>query len=728
MVSATPKSKGSWIGIDLGTTNCTTAIWDLNQSSPKVLRLKHLAHVVENEKGGKIVPSIVTFYQSDGNQSGDDVVFEKSACEGLSTLVGRQALQSISNKNVPSDDIIQATITSFKRVLGITARQAIDLQKSEADYWNSLPFHPIILQDKLDHTSNRHDDHKHDVSSDETIDVLGKPNGETMKESKNLHDAVAIRIKPLTYNPLATKDDNKFRIGQVNESECLISPLQATTILLRSLLKAANTYLTKNKKISPPNSSTEDNTICNCIIGVPAHYSHSQRTIIKSAAKKAGFGGYVGVMTESTAAAMAYGLFVSPNKACEEKEKRILVFDMGGGTTDVTVAIMDADGTSTDNDEVKFRVVATAGDNCLGGDNVDELLARCLWKKMIKPTDTCHWQASKHQEFIGKCRVVKERLCGNDKENKAGLNEAHFTFNEMRIDVTKEEFETAIQPLVDRAERVVDDALKQIDSSMNTPIHEVVLIGGSSHISVIRDMLRRKFPPPIPSELCTSISAETAVAQGLAIQSALISGVVPLWELRNAMMLDTLPHSIGVWVDPRIAGDENGAPYQKGDILYGTKSKGHYVEILEKDLQLPARCSATFTLASKDQFGVTVVAVEHIADDTFQCMGVFTFLLHKLDHQQILAQITRQIEVGMVLETDGRFIVSVFDENDPEHRKKKRQFLHQKGIEDEDIDDEIGCSGTESRLLFLCAFVFAVYVATRIAFSDIDFQPNTDEM
>jgi molecular chaperone DnaK (HSP70) len=438
-----------------------------------------------------------------------------------------------------------------------------------------------------------------------------------------------------------------------------------------------------------------------------------------------------------TQAALAYGLFVSPNVRREDKEKQILVFDMGGGTTDVTVAIMTAE-TSGDNvtgDEVRFKVVATAGDRCLGGDNVDELLARHLWKKIESSSSeeetTLEWEASQHQELMRKCRLAKEQLCGNEKEDEVGLSKTHFTINGSRVDITRQEFDMAIQPLIDRAENVVDDALKQLHSSdVTAPIHEVVLVGGSSHIPTVRDMLRRKFPPPIPPDLCTSISAETAVAQGLAIQSALVSGDVPLWELRNAMMLDALPHSIGVWVDPRPPIDGSGARYDKGDVLHlRDKSDCYYVEILQKDDPLPARGSATFTLADISQFGVTVVAVERIGANTFQCMGVFSFLLHKLDLQQFSSECTRQVDVGMVLESNGRFVVSVFDNNDPEHRKRKRQFLRQRGIEDDDEEyiNEVRYSGTESSLLILCAIVFGIYVATRVAFSELDLQ-HDDEL
>ena len=565
----------------------------------------------------------------------------------------------------------------------------------------------------------------------------------------------------------------------------------------------------------------------------------------------------MGVMTESTAAAMAYGLFVSPtvvvaagdvsgendtsnDAAKNENEnnesndatahnitggKRILVFDMGGGTTDVTIALMDsaeindeeettsAIATATTTDNVRFHVVATAGDQCLGGDNVDELLARYLWKRhcnlsLESSSSKKDWKASNHQELIRQCRRAKEELCGNDDSatNESGTKSNDstaaaaaeggmestspstiqaITLDGKKVELTPQEFDKAIQPLIDRAEHVVDEALSSLleshlsssslssqniqinQDNVHSLIHEVVLVGGSSHIPTLRSMLRRKFPPPIPPELCTSISAETAVAQGLAIQAALVSGVVPLWELRNAMMLDVLPHSFGVWV---ITGgyetnNGTGAPFATGDIIEPNKqqrngsrlhNQGHYVPILYKDSPLPAKGSATFTLADRHQSGVTVVAVEQIGPgEVYQCMGVFDFLLFRLPEKESIHSTSnddngRHVEVGMTLETSGQFVVSIFDENDPDHREKRRRYLKEKALkegvdtstgagwkydanldrfyeEDED-DGRVACSGTEIGLVILCSVLFALYVGARMAFNDLEMQSENDEL
>ncbi|KAL7473955.1 hypothetical protein ACHAXS_014294 [Conticribra weissflogii] len=946
---------GGWIGIDLGTSNCTAAVWDISRSRCKVLRFPRLGAVDDddnvvvderrrdiaraNVKGGKMVPSAILFYRT-----GDSHPIVEEHFEGVGTLVGQPALRSFfcaensnsnsnSNSNCSDDDDdddddgnnSSALVSSVKRIVGMSSRQAREMRELEPEFWNSLPFSAVILNDRpVNHGSgDGHDENdldendfdledvmteghdgkmrekNHGIAMQHSIicDVLGDANGsnsnninncsssssssseninnnhannnnsnihatKSLAESTSSHndlprsqEGVAIRVTPLPYDPLASSRDThpvEFDDKQKHIT-LLVTPLRATSILLNSLRIAAEDYLLAPSNVrkhgirvpglepasnatttATATSTTASSSIRNAVIGVPAQYTQSQRNAICIAAKEAGFAGYVGVVTESTAAAMAYGLFVSPkvvtaplpplsgdydgtvadgdghglangkeNENFESDDenvvaagKRVLVFDMGGGTTDVTIAVMDGHSTGDDStDSVRFRVVATAGDSRLGGDDVDELLARYVWKRLIVDAASLseddgkrwneEWKASNHRELIRRCRRAKEELCGNGEDDYGeadgsgmGMASTQITLKERRVVITRDEFDTAIQPLIERAERVIDEALSSLRQTLyrhpsgerlphdrknlsrnqthQPSIHEVVLVGGSTRIPTLRSMLRRKFPPPIPPDLCTSISAETAVAQGLAIQAALISGAVPLWELRNAMMLDVLPHSIGVWVihhagsnnDGGASGYAKGAPFSKGDILEpdtNPKHEGHYVPILVKDAPLPAVGNATFTLADIDQPGVTIVAVEKIGPgEVYQCMEVFHFLLYRLDDETRKSLDARNVEVGMTLETSGKFVVSIFDENDPEHRERRRRYLKEKalaGRTPESDDDQLeefykseeqnvraSCSGTEIGLVLVCAILFALYVGARIAFSDLDMPLENDEL
>jgi len=773
--------KGGWIGIDLGTSNCTAAVWDLSRSRCKVLRLGHqnLARRTpadtSSRKGGKIVPSAVLFCHPDAI---DDSA--GNSCNIIDNLppsiAGYAAIQSVySGDGGEKPDKVtrsRALVTSFKRVVGMTHRQAKELQSIDPEFWNSLPFHAVVSDwNGADADTDGNNSQPLNVSRDQTLhdgffDVLGDSSTTTHEQPSNqyqkasyMKEGVAIKVQPLQGTRSSSCESS-------NSSEVLVTPLQVTTILLKAIRAAAFEYLSNNRKskIQAPGLQEGTLEIQNCVVGVPVHYSHAQRTAIQYAANCAGFRGHVSVLSESTAAAMAYGLFVSPNKGIASNNngddtlnntKNILVFDMGGGTTDVTIATIQFGNA----EKVEFRVLATAGDRCLGGDNVDELLARYLWNRpelcaIPVGDESTIWRAADHQEFIGECRRAKEELCGSSEDkhecekNGAGITETHVNLHGKTTVLTRQEFDSAIQTLVDRAEHVVDDALSVLDAHDPTSsIHEVVLVGGSSHIPTIRSMLRRKFPPPIPPELCTSISAETAVAQGLAIQAALISGLVPLWELRNAMMLDVLPHSIGVWVVNPGWDAKKGAPFSKGQIIQpqdDEQCKGYFVPILLKDATLPAMGSATFTLASSHQSGVTVIAAEHIGPgDVFQCMGVFDFLLHRLTKDNKNYSNVREVKIGMTLETSGEFIVSIFDEHDPVHRERRRKYLMEKASYNKGVDampndcmdhylyeeEEHRDSFTrnEIALASLCAILFAFYVATRLAFGEIE-PPASDDL
>ncbi|KAL3823236.1 hypothetical protein ACHAXA_003515 [Cyclostephanos tholiformis] len=715
---------GGWMGIDLGTTNCTAAVWDASLSRTKVLRLgyERLARPPPSDGrgigggGGKIVPSAVSFRRSvrraddgatinavvdGGGERGDSI----ARCRRLSATVGYAAIASQS----PPD----------ARVVGMTPRQVKELIISDPEFWNSLPFEYVVADDANgddveDDGRNGGGRHTSDVGDDSSFDVLGDAadtpgdmayRSQQSDDDGEVREGIAIRIRP----PNVDEHPPSDTIGDPSSDGLLVTPSRVTAILLRAIRVAALEYLTnsdRGSKIQAPGltrgrTGVSPTRMGNCVIGVPAHYGHAQRT-------------------------------------------------------------------AETNDAVRFHVIATSGDRRLGGDDVDELLARCAWKRMHPPTSTAvggggvgstTWKASEHRTLISECRRAKEELCGNtndecDGGKFAGIAETRVTLGGKTITITRQDFDTAIQPLVDRAERVIEDALSALRSRHHTSsiIHEVVLVGGSTHIPTVRSMLRRRFPPPIPPELCTSISAETAVAQGLAIQAALISGLVPLWELRNAMMMDVLPHSIGVWVsaiDVKHGGDARKvAPFAKGQIIHpevdGGEDEGYYVPILQKDAPLPAMGSAVFTLADARQSGVTVIAVEQIGPgNVFQCMGVFDFLLCRLkgednsNHDKV-----RQVKIGMTLQTSGEFTVSIYDENDQDHREKRRRYLKEKASRDgsdgnnlkdierfyEEEENNPRCSGTEISLAIFCIISFALYVAARVAFRDSDISHLNNEL
>ena len=484
-------------------------------------------------------------------------------------------------------------------------------------------------------------------------------------------DADFLRSLPFD---LFEEDDDSLSLSVVpleGSSAIRVTPLEILTTILTSIRLASDLYLARygNKKdLKVPGSSTHTT---NCVVGVPAHFGQRQRKTFEQACRLAGFTGHVSTITESTAASMAYGLFVSV-----PTEKHILVLDMGGGTTDVTIAKL------TPNEE--FSVVATDGDRRLGGDDMDDAILHLVVKRLGGSPSL-----QERRKLLVACRKCKESLCGTEEDKPVDSYEIVWKKDHSTV-ITQSDFNEAIKPLVDRAR----DLIKQVVERSSVSIDEVVLVGGVTRVPSVQIMLRTEFPS-IP-ELCSSLNAEGAVAQGAAIQAAIKSGMVPISELRSAMMLDALPHTIGVLLPDQVS----------------------YVPVLEKNSQLPAMGFATFTLAGVHQQGVTVVAVEDVGE-SLERVGEFSFMLRRLSDEELKKMNgQRTVDIGMTMEPSGKFIVSIFDENDPEHLRKKQKYQRQKGGALGYVEKEIKDDGVPTPLIIACVFIFLIYVGVKLTFHD----------
>mmetsp|Transcript_5633 Transcript_5633/g.12259 ORF Transcript_5633/g.12259 Transcript_5633/m.12259 type:complete len:956 (+) Transcript_5633:41-2908(+) len=667
--------------------------------------------------------------------------------------------------------VSSAYVTSVKRVLGLTRAQAaaelVD-NDSEKEFVHSLPFRVEIVP--LSQTSE-HQSVSIDGDGDGDGDGEDDNNDNTGNNSDNNNnidaddeEGVLICIDPVSSSTQSQSIDDAKKRQLKKESTILVRPTQIAALLFRSLRLAAQESIVKHRLHAPgvdPAVFTTGSTgrtteqqrvqaqVRNCVVGVPAHFGRIQRMAVVNACRMAGFDGHVSTITESTAAAMAYGIFVSSgggggnssgnkNVTGEEAKdgeaaddardndagggKAILVFDMGGGTTDVTIAVMTSSSlsssdigttartTGSSTDDVRFKVVATAGDRRLGGDDLDEALAQYVWTMKLKRDGVSADNIPEHQhrELRQKCRVAKEKLCGNG-DDPPPAPVVVIEHHGIEVDIAQEEFNTIISPLVERAATIIDEALSGYADHLNMPrkqlrMNEVVLVGGGTRVPSIRAMLGDKFPPP-------THQACGGRAQGAAVQAAILSGCVPRHELRSALMLDALPHTLGVLVpsDRKSSHDEA------------------YIPILQKDMTLPAMDCSTFYLADINQPGITVVAVEDVGDDfPLQRVGEFTFLLRKLpDEEKASLGGRRKIQVGFTVEQSGKFIVSIFDEHDPDHLAKKRRYLEAKRKAGELAGDyeAVGEESTREKtkeeyfLNIAIALMIIVYFAVKVVFA-----------
>ena len=768
---------GVWIGIDLGTSFSSAAVWSIDDGRAKLLRLggpscHNLASPPKYKDGnykkaGKIVPSAVLFLSGvdaevEGNNKNSsnssnkrksagekrlaaatanmpeairDALEDVQSCEGIvdalptkdendtskiSALLGYAASSAVDrsfqqtletnptdgkNINTTSCDhheqLSRAYVTSVKRVLGVTTSQVRKDLVDDEEFVNSLPFSIEIVQEKQRDNQEKDNGNDHDPAS---------ATNRHKNPDEGIDEGVLIRISPLSCQSGGDKEKSS--------TELKLRPMQVVALLLRSIRLEAQRSLQKHKLNAPGSEDQQTNIVRNCVVGVPAHFGRVQRGAVKQACRLAGFDGHVATLTESSAAAIAYGIFVSAKpvstgdrqdetdgEQTESRNKTILVFDMGGGTTDVTICEMMSDASR------RFKVVATAGDRRLGGDDIDEALVQYVRTRILSDVDATLSQ-NEHQLLRQKCRAAKEELCGNG-DDPPPAPEITFEYNDTKVVISQDKFNDIVQPFVSRADATVEEALVAYAKQLNVrrgriQMDEVVLVGGSSRVPVVRTMLRIKFSE-VP-ELCYSIKPEAAVSQGAAVQAAILSGCVPMHELRSAMMLDALPHAIGVLVPAESGGDEA------------------YIPILTKDMPLPALNSKPFFLADFEQPGITIVAVEDVGDEfPLQRLGEFTFLLHKLtDEQKAELGGRRKVEVGFIVDENGKFTVSFFDELDPDHQAKKRRYLEMKRRAGEITGDARGDNESSVKHektreeLFLSIAVVAVlllYVAIKLAFS-----------
>lgn len=478
---------------------------------------------------------------------------------------------------------------------------------------------------------------------------------------------------------------------------------------------------------------------CHIIVGIPAQCQarlagDAYPQLLRSASTLTqGMTASLTTIVESTAAAMAYGLLttMTTRSVLHDKmpSRTILVFDMGGGTTDVTIATESRDENDLNDEKTEgtktqgWRVILTEGAP-VGGDDLDELLSRRVLQHIPKErpcnSNEKHELDYQNRKLLRQCQRAKEELCG-DPEKRDAQKEAHVSVQGMRVLVTQADLQDALEPWLVQARRVVEKALERLQASSNhgnkEQINEVILVGGSSRVPAVRTMLRSIFPHI--NELCVSVNPMSAVAQGAAIQAAIDSRLVPLYEVRSAMMLDTLPYAIGI-----LTADDK------------------FVEVLPQHAKLPAKGFAAFQLASASQPGISFRVVEFINEElsgqtltstsftSYHPIKEFSFLLHRLTRQGLEdLDGMRSVQIGMIMRTSGELVVSIFDPNDPEHLAKRARVESapagsdslQTGVPSEKLGylrNQQGTTGEQVMLYVIGFLVLVLYLLVKLLFTE----------
>jgi len=267
--------------------------------------------------------------------------------------------------------------------------------------------------------------------------------------------------------------------------------------------------------------------VSRAVITVPAYFNDAQRSATKRAGKEAGLK-VLRILNEPTAAAVAYGL----NKRDEEN---ILIFDLGGGTFDVSLLTID-DGI--------FEVKATSGDTHLGGEDFDVILVdHCInefSKKCDFDSEIIKQDPTAMRALRTECEKCKCAL--SDSQNAVLEIGQFFGGVDLRIEISRQEFDAMLEDLYSKMKEPVESVLRATGMEKEK-VNEIVLVGGSTRIPGVQDLLRNYFNG---RSLCNAIDPDEAVAMGAAIQAAIIVEADPMFK--QILLVDVLPLSLGIAV------------------------------------------------------------------------------------------------------------------------------------------------------------------------------------
>lgn len=357
--------------------------------------------------------------------------------------------------------------------------------------------------------------------------------GAKMSCARNVHNTVfdAKRLIGRNYNDPDTQSDIKhfpFTVVDKGNQPMIevdymgerkqFCPEEISSMVLGYMKKTAEAYMGKG--------------VTDAVITVPAYFNDSQRQATKDAATLAGLN-TLRIINEPTAAAIAYGL----NKT-DEGEKHVLVFDMGGGTFDVSLLNI-ADGV--------FEVLATAGDTHLGGEDFDNLIVELLATDFMRKNKGVG-DIRKNAKAMRRLRTAAERAKRTLSSSTQAAIEIDSLFEgvDYSYALSRSRFERTCDHLFNKSMDPIQKVLRDADIGKSA-VDEIVMVGGSTRIPRIQELVSQMFNG---KKLAKDINPDEAVAYGATVQAAILAGEAENDEkLDNILLLDVNPISLGIAVN-----------------------------------------------------------------------------------------------------------------------------------------------------------------------------------